>query len=185
MKKVRFFILFIRLVSPFMRGWIALAVISWGTVSYAEFETTDFISEVSKCYEAAVGPDDAQRCLFAAVNLCVNAENHAPNPNQAREWCLRAEARVWDNLLNREYADAVAFAQALDATEALPDLATRETDLRNAQRAWITYRDANCQMAFSKEQYTTLRWVDQGTCVLRMTALRSIGLRRYRDGFVQ
>lgn len=57
--------------------------------------------------------------------------------------CAAAEWEVADQLLNQRYKEAMALLREWDAD--LPDtLKGGAESLREAQRAWITYRDAAC-----------------------------------------
>jgi uncharacterized protein YecT (DUF1311 family) len=59
------------------------------------------------------------------------------------------QQQVWaeaDARLNGVYAETIAILQQSDA-EYAPDGPSEEDRLRNAQRAWVAFRDANCDAA--------------------------------------
>ena len=60
--------------------------------------------------------------------------------------CAEQDWQEADADLNRAYAQVMAEMKAMDA-DLPPALQGAETALRTAQRAWITYRDANCTAA--------------------------------------
>ncbi len=60
--------------------------------------------------------------------------------------CAEAGWQEADADLNDTYAKVMAAMKAMDA-DLPPALQGGETALRTAQRAWITYRDANCKAA--------------------------------------
>ncbi len=82
--------------------------------------------------------------------------------------CLRAETALWDQRLNIAYRAAMARRDVSEATRAL---------LRDAQRAWITYRDKGCAAAGNLEaEGGSLALVVSADCVLRLTARRALEL---------
>ncbi len=60
--------------------------------------------------------------------------------------CAEQDWQAADADLNRAYQQVMAEMKAMD-TALPPELQGAETALRSAQRAWITYRDANCTAA--------------------------------------
>jgi uncharacterized protein YecT (DUF1311 family) len=75
--------------------------------------------------------------------------------------CLKAKTAQWDKRLN------VAYQQALkDATSD-----KQRGQLRDAQRLWIQYRDANC-LYFGLGEGTIAR-LEAGECMRRTTAARA------------
>lgn len=85
-------------------------------------------------------------CLAADLALaqsidCTNAE-----AQQEMNFCAEKEWQAADVELNQAYKAVLADMQALDKLMP-PELQGAEDALRTAQRAWITYRDANCQLA--------------------------------------
>ena len=77
--------------------------------------------------------------------------------------CVNQHARAWDKRLNTGYKALLARS----------DPGQREP-LKQAQRAWIQYRDANCRFYASGEG--TLRAVEAAECVRVMTRQRSCEL---------
>lgn len=75
--------------------------------------------------------------------------------------CMNAELTRQDAKLNAEYK---VLMKSL-STE-------RKTQLRNAQRAWITYRDENCAFYYDPDGGTMAR-LEANMCMLRMTAERA------------
>jgi len=77
--------------------------------------------------------------------------------------CLATQTAVWDRRL------ATAYQKLLDA---LP--ARRRDRLRNAQRLWIQFRDANC--AYFAGRAGSVARVEAGQCLLRLTTARAMEL---------
>jgi uncharacterized protein YecT (DUF1311 family) len=77
--------------------------------------------------------------------------------------CVEAKTKVWDDRLNRAYKN---LPQRLDAGQLGP--------LKEAQRLWLKYRDANC--AFYGSQEGTIRQVQAAECRRSMTKDRALEL---------
>ncbi|GAB3395305.1 lysozyme inhibitor LprI family protein [Azotobacter armeniacus] len=75
--------------------------------------------------------------------------------------CMAAETRIQDARLNQGYQAAM---QALDAEH--------QARLRDVQRLWIKYRDANCSLHASFTGGTIDR-INGASCVLDMTKTRA------------
>jgi len=80
--------------------------------------------------------------------------------------CLSAQSDTWERRLDAAYAAALASGEV------------DRVKLRQAQRAWLRYRDANCEMydAVSGSIHTILA----GTCQRNMTRDRTLELTDMR-----
>jgi uncharacterized protein YecT (DUF1311 family) len=79
--------------------------------------------------------------------------------------CLQARAKVWDLRLNTAYMNLM---QRIDAGQRDP--------LKQAQRLWIQYRDANCR--FYGAQEGTIRQIEAAECLRSMTQNRALELEK-------
>jgi uncharacterized protein YecT (DUF1311 family) len=61
-------------------------------------------------------------------------------------FCAEQDWEAADAELNRVYTSVMAEMKAMDQTLP-PELQGAAQTLRDAQRAWITFRDANCRLA--------------------------------------
>ena len=77
--------------------------------------------------------------------------------------CLEQQADVWEKRLNDEYGAALKRVSA----EAAPSL-------RRAQRLWVKYREANCEM-YSNHGGTVSQLLSNG-CWLEMAKSRTVEL---------
>lgn len=107
--------------------------------------------------------------IALALSLALQAWPAEPDclaKNSTRDMvdCTRASSTVWDRRLNEEYQRQM--------TRLVPD---RRTKLRAAQRLWISYRMANCQVYASHEG--TIAQVMSATCWRDMTKARAQELR--------
>ncbi len=153
--------------------WIAVTAVLAGPVMAQQDATVD-ARTVRACFAEALPGDVAPDCLGAASNVCQQAPGGSTTIGITD--CIVAETAVWDVLLNELYAarrgeferaDALEERSAVDRTDAL----------RDAQRAWIAFRDANCLLAFARWQVGSIRHVVGANCHLTMTAQRAIELR--------
>lgn len=98
--------------------------------------------------------------------------------------CQMRENRAWDRLLNEEYARAMAAAQSSDQAESAyrAEFARFAASLRDAQRAWIAFRDAECGLEYARYGSGSMRNPANALCLAQMTAERTLRLRRLAEG---
>jgi len=85
--------------------------------------------------------------------------------------CIVAETHRQDVRLNKVYK---AFMEELSVE--------RKKQLQIAQRAWITYRDANCNFYFDPDGGTIAR-VNSNSCFMSETAARAKELETLQAGW--
>lgn len=109
--------------------------------------------------------------------------------------CAKAEAQIeltycaeqdWmaaDKDLNAIYKKAIAAAKATDISlkEVTPDLVGAETALRDAQRAWVAYRDKACDAYGFTARGGTLEPMLVYACRADMTRQRITDLTELND----
>jgi uncharacterized protein YecT (DUF1311 family) len=83
--------------------------------------------------------------------------------------CIATELQRQDARLNRAYKAAMA-----------PLSAPRKKQLQAAQRAWLAYRDANCQF-YADPEGGSVAAVVANDCVLSATASRALELENLAD----
>lgn len=134
-------------------------------------QETDELAVIEGCLANQV--DDPASCINSAANPCQEEPGGSTTPGIAQ--CLSAEADAWDALLNRNYQSRLEAAAGVDAElgEA-GTTAEAEADLRTAQRAWIAFRDAECDRQFSFYAGGTIRTVVHAQCRLSLTAERAL-----------
>ncbi|MFT0517632.1 lysozyme inhibitor LprI family protein [Pseudomonas faucium] len=84
----------------------------------------------------------------------------------AMSGCIQAETQLQDGRLNRVYKQLMG---RLDSTQ--------QKSLRDVQRQWVGYRDANCRFHVQASG-GTLAQLEGGMCVLDMTRERAAELER-------
>ena len=122
--------------------------------------------------EDCLGPADSMEgpggrdCIGVVSQLCHEAPGGETTVGAAA--CLLRERDAWDVLLNRHY-------QELRKAQTDP----ARTALRNAQRAWIAFRDADCSFAYEQFAGGSIRQITGATCQRDRTAERVLHLRGY------
>ena len=131
---------------------------------------------VRACLRDAV---DKRACIGASLDPCLAAPGGETTTGISA--CIVAETEAWDRMLNDEYQQTMAAFRALDATG---DVAGRGLErsptLREAQRAWIAFRDAECELQYARWGLGTMRQIAGANCLLAMTAERAIKLVEMR-----
>lgn len=89
---------------------------------------------------------------------------------QDMNWCAAEEYRVADAALNAERKMTVDWARE----------AGLEEDLRGAQRAWITFRDAACGVEAAVWEGGSMEPLIHATCMTRLTEARTADLALLR-----
>ena len=105
-------------------------------------------------------------CLGQAAQGCMAATDQSTLSTIA---CIGAETQVWDDLLNTEYKAR--------RSEMLAQGAGLTDKLLAAQRAWLTFRDAECALEVARWGEGTLAGVVGANCMMEMTAARAAQLR--------
>lgn len=155
--------------------WCVTALILAVSPAAAEQHLAELYQGVLSC--------ENRECVGEAASLCMDITEGGYSTFGMQD-CLMQEMGVWDELLNEAYADARATAKSLDKADQanFPEYAVRDTQVRDAQRAWITFRDANCAMDYGLWGSGSMRVIWGAECLLRMTAERTFDLRTYAEG---
>jgi uncharacterized protein YecT (DUF1311 family) len=139
---------------------------------------------LTQCYEEAEGREAKTQCIGALTSQCMAVEEGGET-TVGMSMCNNAETEFWDEMWNAEYRLTMAWAKAHDVEEAkyFPEYANLAKSLRDAQRAWITFRDAECGLAYAVWGSGSMRHIAGSGCILDMTAERAIELRAKREMF--
>jgi uncharacterized protein YecT (DUF1311 family) len=89
-------------------------------------------------------------------------------PQQSINFCLNQRFLFWDDVLNQAYQQVIAIRD--DAAE---------ERLREAQRAWITYRDLTCEMEADAMRGGSGEHMLRSGCLVRLTERRARDLENY------
>lgn len=156
--------------------WIAAPAV-------AQVDPAPYRTEFDACLAQADGAQMLQACMGQASTACQTQEVDGDS-TIGLMFCALMERDLWDEALNIEYQDQIAFAADLDRKEreyGNANFAIQQESLRNAQRAWIPFRDAQCTLEYAQWGSGSMRNVAAAQCNLRMTADRVIYLKTARD----
>lgn len=161
-----------------------IALLFLATPVMADTDYAPFMAQVDACHAGAEDRRMAEACIGIGARACMEATPEG-GTTLGSMFCLLAERDHWDRLLNREYAAARLRAQGADDAERpyFPEYAVRVTQLRDAQRAWIAFRDAECALQYGVYGAGTMRMIAGADCQMRLTGERALDLARYlNDG---
>lgn len=170
MKPVRFAVL------------IPLAFAAPAAADDDDYEADKYGPALIECYKAAGDRGERLDCLGSMAQTCMEAEEGGYS-TLGMSRCHHGEGKAWDRFLNAEYRETMTSMKALDADEAesFPEFARRAEALKAAQRAWIGWRDANCEMDYALWGSGSMRHIAGTECVMRMTAERAVELIDLRE----
>ena len=154
-----------------MRTVLAILLLLAPAVAFAA--ESDDLAAIETC--VAEQSEDPASCIGIAANLCQELPDGGSTLGISQ--CLSAEADGWDGLLNRHYRASLQAAASADeelAASGMP--AEAQADLRAAQRAWVAFRDAECDRQFSLNAGGTIRTIVYAQCELSLTAERALAL---------
>lgn len=129
--------------------------------------TDDHFQTMYDCLEASRQSTVAEiesGCVGIVANPCLEKPDNQSTHGMAG--CAQREARIWDALLNDWYGSA---------RDALPKSVRK--DFRDAQRAWIKWRDAKCAFARNMFEGGTMGIPIAADCMMTTTARRALELR--------
>ncbi|MEM1086555.1 MAG: lysozyme inhibitor LprI family protein [Pseudomonadota bacterium] len=157
-----------------MLGFIALFVTLTGQAQEADiqpdWELQAFVA-TKMCLEGE-GPeaDRGPECRGIIYEAC--PENAGSTQEMVE--CSDAGYRFWDGQLNANYRALVAAYQQEDEFEEADSPYKLVPLLRDAQRAWVAYRDANCK-GFERNRFRggTMGRLSAASCLSSMTADRA------------
>ena len=160
--------------------WLALILFALPATAQ---DHDGFETELFTCYYSAEDRAERLACKDAVARPCMSQEGGETTIGMSM--CLNDEAQAWDQLLNEEYRETMAYMKVMDDDEReyFPEYAKRQEALRDAQRAWIAFRDAECALAYAEWGSGSHRHIAGTACMADMTADRTIGLRDMRERF--
>jgi uncharacterized protein YecT (DUF1311 family) len=162
---------FVKKLLIFTFGLITLAM-----PSFAQDQIVDR-AVIKACHAEMVQEFTEVECVGDAANGCqrVHPSGFDGVTTQGISECLAAETKIWDEFLNANYL-ALRRVMAEREENAWSNDPDRTDTLRDAQRAWITFRDAECLRLLAKWQDGTIRSNVFHGCLLSMTAERAVAL---------
>ena len=161
--------------------WIALTlglVTSWGAVQADE--NAKARAEFNACLAHSTDRAGDKACLYVVSDSC--SAQVAESTTNSDVACLVVATEAWDGVLNEAWPRVRDKAKQADAEDKGANGANL-AGLLTAQRAWITYRDAECAYAYQRFSGGTIRSVMAASCQFEITAGRAMEFRDWlRDG---
>jgi uncharacterized protein YecT (DUF1311 family) len=119
--------------------------------------------------------------LLSAQDPQWNCEN--PQAQQEMNYCAAQDFERADAELNAEYRRAIADAQRADQEETGyrvegDNRPGEEATLREAQRAWVTFRDAHCRLEGYEARGGSMEPMLYNGCRATLTRARTAQLRQ-------
>lgn len=125
----------------------------------AHFET----SPPSDTMDSQAKPEKRQDCIGTVSNACM--EQPGGSSTIGISECMSLETEWWDDRLNTLYGQ---LRETMDDETMFA--------LRDAQRAWVNFRDTECSFLYTRWRDGTIRSTMYSGCMLDMTANRAIDL---------
>lgn len=139
------------------------------------------LDDLRSCYSATAHEAKID-CIGRISEKCQEVEDGGYS-TLGMSSCNNDEYQAWDVLLNEEYKLVMAAFKAQDLDDEIyyPELAIRVESLRTAQRAWIAFRDAECNLAYSIWGSGSMRNIAGTACLLEKTGKRTVDLWLMRE----
>lgn len=151
--------------------------------SFAKAQHQDFQALTFECYTQAKQQDadlnSFKTCIGLTSDACMKADPDFGYSTQGMNHCVQMETSAWDVLLNQEWDNAKTFMQTSDAEDAAngqPSYAIRWESLLNAQRSWLAFRKAECDLQYAQWGGGSIRNNAYNGCMLDLTAKRVFDL---------
>jgi uncharacterized protein YecT (DUF1311 family) len=146
-----------------------LLLMSAPVVAQKEFEPTAAERKtIDDCIDKTAGDSELEqmsKCIGLIADPCVDA----PGANTFTiVACNMREQTIWDGRLNEWYGQAQSH---------LKDNAAAAAALKDAQRAWIQFRDAKCGYWEKRYEGGTFASVATGNCTRIETGRRALEMR--------
>jgi uncharacterized protein YecT (DUF1311 family) len=125
----------------------------------------------------AAAPADIASCIGHAADACMQ-ENPQGETTMGMGFCLSQEWEWWDARLNAAYGALMERHARSDAelkAEGVETALVAEA-LREAQRAWIAFRDASCDYERAQRGGGTGGGPATAACLMRHTGVRTLEL---------
>lgn len=158
---------------------IALALPASTALAQDSASGVPYDAKILPACRAETAAKDARSCIGKASAQCMESPDGYTTVGMVS--CLGQELDQWDAMLNTTYAALIA--QAAEADRELAELGSAaspaEPALRDAQRKWLAWREAECGFAASRFQGGTAGGPVASECALTLTAERVLALELF------
>ena len=157
---------------------IALALPASSAVAQDAAPGVAYDAQILTTCRAETAPQDARSCIGTASARCMEAPDGSSTVGMVS--CLAQELNQWDALLNASYAALIDRATKADAELAALGSSAEPSEprLREAQRKWLGWRDAQCAYAAAQFEGGSAAGPVAQDCVMEATAAQVIWLER-------
>ncbi|MCJ2127472.1 lysozyme inhibitor LprI family protein [Methylobacterium sp. E-045] len=161
-------------------GIVALAMLalSSGGGAVAQTDTgrqaSSDLATIERC--VAFAKDDGARlsCIGRVSQPCIDAPDGSGSSTMGMNGCYAREIAAWDTRLNRTYKDVgAAMSESADLS------------LRDAQRAWIAFRDKACDWPSLVYPGGSIIGPLSGECLQIQTGRRALDLDRIKAALTE
>jgi uncharacterized protein YecT (DUF1311 family) len=162
-------------------AWIAAAFPAALAASLGSAQDPEAaLADLRSCLDGRVGVE-ARECVGVYARDCMAAPGG--DTTLAMAGCTTAEAAAWDRVLDETFAELVILSRDRMALDEQAGVAPDPLDelLREAQGAWLTFRDADCAQEYAVWGGGSMRRIAGAWCRLDRTSQRLIELRAKRD----
>jgi uncharacterized protein YecT (DUF1311 family) len=151
----------------------ALAAACSAASAQAEFEPTpDERKAIAACLELVIGQPELKQ-MAERIGIVADPCPNAPGANTFTiVVCHMREQKIWDGYLNEWYGEA---------EKRLADEPAALTALKDAERAWIAFREAKCGYWEKRYAGGTFASVVTGDCMRVETGRRALEMRAIFD----
>ncbi len=142
------------------------ALLAFFSPAFAQ-ETNELAEDsetISYCLKRA-NPDNRASCIGLVANPCLQLPEGQSTHGMAQ--CHRRETQVWDARLNARYKKLMATLSPAAAE-----------GLKEAQRAWMAYRDAYCKAVTLPHEGGSIGVISAAYCHMDLTAHQALRLER-------
>lgn len=157
--------------------FMAMVFAIFGTAPQAQ-ELTFNIGYTTACLVATANIDAKQICIGKAAEACMT-NTPGGESTYGMGGCLSAEAEWWDTELNQAYKALMAHEKNMDRENGAGEnnVQSAAKALRDAQRAWIGFRDATCAYEYAQWGGGTGGGPASVACFMRMTGQQALYLQ--------
>jgi uncharacterized protein YecT (DUF1311 family) len=163
-----------------MRKWIlsTLFVLVLPATAQAQDGLIFDIGYTKACLQRSDSAEARRACIGKSADICMSTSPGGES-TYGMGGCLSYEAEWWDEQLNIAYKALMRQEKANDSANGAgsngPQSAAKA--LREAQRAWIPFRDAVCSYEYAQWGGGTGGGPASAACFLRMTGEQTLYLQ--------
>jgi uncharacterized protein YecT (DUF1311 family) len=147
----------------------ALIAMLFGVLAFAVPAAADDAGKIKACLTTEHDAGRSGRdCIGSVSDPCLQSPGNESTTSMVQ--CVDRETQIWDDLLNADYQRLLGSLEGKAAES-----------VRQAERAWIAARDADCKVPYDIYEGGTMARLDGANCVLEHTATRVLQLHVWQN----